>query len=78
MLRLGSVILTSKRPLGLVVGGFFILLIVILKVCSGLIPVKGGLIPITTLTPLVTNAKWLTHDTYDMMLKSSEVHLYRD
>ncbi len=57
MLRLGSVILTSKRPLGLVVGGFFILLIVILKVYSGLIPVKGGLIPMTTLTPLVTNAK---------------------
>jgi hypothetical protein len=57
MLRLGSVILTSKRPLGLVVGGFFILLIVILKVYSGLIPVKGGLIPMTTLTPLVTKAK---------------------
>jgi hypothetical protein len=57
MLRFGSVILTSKRPLGFVVGGFCMLLIVILKVCSGLIPVKGGLIPMTTLTPLVTNAK---------------------
>lgn len=57
MLRFGSVILTSKRPLGLVVGGFCMLLIVILKVYSGLIPVNGGLIPMTALTPLVTNAK---------------------
>ena len=57
MLRFGSVILTSKRPLGLVVGGFCMLLIVILKVYSGLMPVKGGLIPMTALTPLVTNTK---------------------
>jgi hypothetical protein len=57
ILRLGSVILTSKRPLGFVVGGFFMLLIVILKVYSGLIPLNGGLIPMTTLTPLATNAK---------------------
>jgi hypothetical protein len=32
MLRFGSVMFTSKRPLGLVVGGFWMLLIVILKV----------------------------------------------
>jgi hypothetical protein len=31
--------------------------------------------PKTTRTPLVTKAKWLTQDTCDMMLKSSEVHL---
>jgi hypothetical protein len=33
------------------------LLMVILNVCSGLIPVKGGLTPMIALTPLVTNAK---------------------